>query len=332
VQAERQRNIELATFRDLPAQTADGVPVSLNVNIGLLSELKAVTDTGADGVGLYRSEYAFMVRHAFPLEEEQYQTYREVLQSFAPKPVTMRTLDVGGDKPLPYYPIDEDNPALGWRGIRFSLDHPEIFLQQLRAMLRANAGLGNLRMLFPMVSQVSEVREARALLERAHHEHQTEGTASAMPPVGVMIEVPSLLYQVPALAEHVDFFSIGTNDLTQYLLAVDRNNPNVAKLYDALHPAVLRVIHEVMTVAQQCDRPISVCGEMAGDPAAMILLLGMGIDTLSMSAASLLRVKRVIRGITQARAASLFKRALKMGDAGEIRQMLTAEIEQNGVH
>jgi phosphotransferase system enzyme I (PtsP) len=331
VQAEHERSIELRKFRDLPAQTLDGVPVSLNVNIGLLSESKAVAESGADGVGLYRSEYTFMVRHAFPVEDEQYETYREVLQSFAPRPVTMRTLDVGGDKPLPYYPIDEDNPALGWRGIRFSLDHPEIFLQQLRAMLRANAGLNNLRILFPMVSQVSEVKEARALLERAHREHLEEGTASGMPPVGVMLEVPSVFYQVPALALHVDFFAIGTNDLTQYLLAVDRNNPNVARLYEPLHPAVLQVLHEVMTVARRFDKPVSVCGEMAGDPAAMVLLLGMGVVNLSMSAASLPRVKWVIRAFTLSRAQSLFNRALRMENASDIRQMMNSEIGQTGL-
>lgn len=331
VTAEHERNIELREFRDLPAETLDGVPVSLNVNIGLLSESKGVVESGADGVGLYRSEYAFMVRHAFPVEDEQYETYREVLQSLAPRPVTMRTLDVGGDKPLPYYAVDEDNPALGWRGIRFSLDHPEIFLQQLRAMLRANAGLDNLRILFPMVCQVSEVTEARALLERAHREHLEEGTASAMPPVGVMLEVPSVFYQVPALAKHVDFFAIGTNDLTQYLLAVDRNNPNVARLYEPLHPAVLQVLREVLTVARRYDKPVSVCGEMAGDPAAMVLLLGMGVDNLSMSAASLPRVKWVIRNLTLSRAQSLFHRALRMDSARDIREMLNGEIEKSGL-
>jgi phosphotransferase system enzyme I (PtsP) len=331
LQAEHERSIELGKFRDLPAETQDGVPVSLNVNIGLLSETKAVAESGADGVGLYRSEYAFMVRHAFPVEEEQYETYREVLQSLAPRPVTMRTLDVGGDKPLPYYSMDEENPALGWRGIRFSLDHPEIFMQQLRAMLRANAGLDNLRILFPRVGQVGEVTEARALLERAHREHLEEGTASAMPPVGVMLEVPSVFYQVPALAKHVDFFAVGTNDLTQYLLAVDRNNPNVARLYEPLHPAVLQVLHEVMTVARRYDKPVSVCGEMAGDPAAMVMLLGMGVDTLSMSAASLPWVKWVIRNFTLSRAQSLFNRALRMENASDIRQMLNSEIGQSGL-
>jgi phosphotransferase system enzyme I (PtsP) len=265
------------------------------------------------------------------VEDEQYQVYRKILQSFAPKPVTMRTLDVGGDKPLPYYPMEEDNPFLGWRGIRLTLDHPEIFLPQLRAMLRANAGLNNLRLLFPMVSQVKEVKEARELLDRAQRTHLEEGTDSAMPPVGVMIEVPSVVYQVPALARHVDFFSIGTNDLTQYLLAVDRNNPNVARLYDSLHPSVLRALRVVVRAAQRYGKPVSICGEMAGDPAAMILLLGMGIDTFSMSSASLPRIKWVIRGITRRHAKAVLWEALRMDNASDIRQMLNSELEQAGL-
>ncbi len=331
VRAEQQRTVELRKFRDLPAETPDGVRVTLNVNMGLLSETNVLEESGADGVGLYRTEFPFMMRHAFPVEEEQYQVYRNILESFAPKPVTMRTLDVGGDKPLPYYPMDEDNPFLGWRGIRLTLDHPEIFLPQLRAMLRANAGLNNLRLLLPMVSQVKEVKEARELLDRAHRSHLEEGTDSAIPPLGVMIEVPSVVYQVPALARYVDFFAIGTNDLTQYLLAVDRNNPNVARLYDSLHPAVLRAVRVVARAAQHSGKPVSVCGEMAGDPAAMILLLGMGIDTFSMSSASIPRIKWVIRGITRRHAKAVLWEALRMDSASDIRQMLNSELEQAGL-
>jgi phosphotransferase system enzyme I (PtsP) len=272
-----------------------------------------------------------MVRHSFPVEEEQYTIYREILSSFAPRPVTMRTLDVGGDKPLPYFPMAEDNPFLGWRGIRFTLDHPEIFLPQLRALLRANAGLNNLRLLFPMVSQVHEVKEARELLERAHRAHLEEGTDSAMPPVGVMIEVPSTVYQVPALARHANFFSIGTNDLTQYLLAVDRTNSNVARLYDSVHPAVLRALRTVSIAARQYRKLVSVCGEMAGDPAAMVLLLGMGFTTFSMNAASLPRIKWVIRTITRRQAQGVFREALRMDDAKEIRQRLNGELDRLGL-
>ena len=331
VRAEKERTVELRKFRELPAETLDGVRVTLNVNIGLLSETNEVEESGADGVGLYRTEFTFMVRHSFPVEDEQYHVYRKILESFAPKPVTMRTLDVGGDKPLPYYPMEEDNPALGWRGVRFTLDHPEIFLLQLRAMLRANAGLNNLRVLFPMVSQVNEVKEAWELLDRAHREHLEEGRDSAMPPVGVMIEVPSAVYQVRELARHIDFVSIGTNDLTQYLLAVDRNNPNVARLYDSLHPAVLRALRAVARVARRYGKPVSVCGEMAGDPASMILLLGMDIDTFSMSAGSLPRIKWAIRSITRRHARAVLREALRMDNAQDIRQMLNSELEQAGL-
>jgi phosphotransferase system, enzyme I, PtsP len=331
VRAEKERTVELRKFRELPAETLDGVRVTLNVNIGLLSETNEVEESGADGVGLYRTEFTFMVRHSFPVEDEQYHVYRKILESFAPKPVTMRTLDVGGDKPLPYYPMEEDNPALGWRGVRFTLDHPEIFLLQLRAMLRANVGLNNLRVLFPMVSQVNEVKEAWELLDRAHREHLEEGRDSAMPPVGVMIEVPSAVYQVREFARHIDFISIGTNDLTQYLLAVDRNNPNVARLYDSLHPAVLRALRAVARVARRYGKPVSVCGEMAGDPAAMILLLGMDIDAFSMSAGSLPRIKWAIRSITRRHARAVLREALRMDNAQDIRQMLNSELEQAGL-
>lgn len=331
LRAEKEVAVTLRKARDLPAETPDGFRVQLNVNIGLLAETNVVADSGAEGVGLYRTEFAFMARHAFPVEEEQYHVYRKILQSFAPRPVTMRTLDVGGDKPLPYYPMQEDNPFLGWRGIRFTLDHPEIFILQLRAMLGANAGLNNLRVVFPMVSQVNEIKEARELLDRAHHERLQEGKDSAMPPVGMMIEVPSALYQISAHAKHVDFFSIGTNDLTQYLLAVDRNNSNVARLYDSLHPAVLRALRAAVRDGRRCGKPVSVCGEMAGDPAAMILLLGMGVDTFSMSAGSLPRAKWVIRSIVQRHARAVLSEALRMDNAGDIRQRVNSELEGLGL-
>jgi phosphotransferase system enzyme I (PtsP) len=245
--------------------------------------------------------------------------------------VTLRTLDVGGDKILPYFPIREDNPFLGCRGIRFSLDHPEIFLIQLRAMLRANAGLDNLQLLLPMISRVSELDEARGLLARAHRELLNEGVAATKVRVGVMIEVPSAIFLAGALADRADFLSIGTNDLTQYMLAVDRNNAQVVTPYDSLHPAVLNAIRHVVKEAHLRGKPVSVCGELAGDPAGALLLLGMGVDALSMSAASLQRIKLVIRSFTLQRARLLLDEALGMEDGFVIHRLLSGALEEVGI-
>jgi len=321
----------LKGLQDLPAETPDGVKVSLNVNTGLLADFPGALDTGAEGVGLYRTEFAFLIRSSFPGEEEQYRVYRKALMLFAPKPVTMRTLDVGGDKPLPYFFVEEDNPFLGWRGIRVTLDHPEIFLTQLRAMLRANVGLNNLRILLPMISQVGEVDATIRLLDRAHQELVEEGQQSARPPLGVMVETPSAIHQIPALMRRVDFISIGTNDLTQYLLAVDRNNARVASLYDNLHPAVIHAVRQVTEETLQWGKPVSVCGEMAGDPAAAILLLGMGVENFSMAGPELPRIKQVIRTFSRARALQLLEEALRMDAAVEVRALLSDALDQAGL-
>jgi phosphotransferase system enzyme I (PtsP) len=245
--------------------------------------------------------------------------------------VTIRTLDVGGDKPLPYFPVKESNPFLGWRGIRITLDHPEIFLTQVRAMLRAAIGLENLQLLLPMVSTVSEVDDALLLIQRAHDELRDEGYQVQMPPVGVMVEVPAAVYQAEALARRVAFLSVGTNDLTQYLLAVDRDNAHVAKLYDELHPAVLRALVQVVAGARLYGREVSICGEMAGDPMGVVLLLGMGVHSLSMGASSLLRVKWVIRSMSRMRARELFGVALQCEDATSVRRLLLDALEDVGL-
>lgn len=321
----------LTGLRDLPAQTPDGVVLSLYANIGLDSDTDAARQSLAEGVGLIRTEYQFLLREAFPIEEEQYLSYREVLKAFAPKPVAIRTLDVGGDKILSYFPVVEDNPFLGCRGIRFSLAHPEIFLIQLRAMLRANAGLGNLQVLFPMISRVDELDEALELLACAHRELLEEGQESAMPKVGIMIEVPSVVFLAKPLADRVDFLSIGSNDLAQYMLAADRTNPQVATPYDTLHPAVLQAIHRVILDAHERNTSVSVCGEMAGDPAGALVLLGMGVDALSMSPAALLRVKLVIRTFTAKRARALAEEALGLESGREVFNLLNGALEQTGV-
>jgi phosphotransferase system enzyme I (PtsP) len=322
---------ELKGLRNEPAITLDGVTIPLYANTGLVADITPSKDSGAEGIGLYRTEYPFMIRQRFPGEEEQSEIYREVMSAFAPRPVVLRTLDIGGDKALSYFPIEEDNPFLGWRGIRVTLDHPEIFMIQLRAMLIASVGLENLNILLPMVSTVSEVEDAILLLERAVEEVTAEGHRVVMPKIGVMVEVPSIVFQINQIASLVDFISIGTNDLIQYLMAVDRNNANVADLYESFNPSVLNAIYQVITEAHKHKIPVSVCGEMAGDPLAAILLLGMSIDSLSTSVASLPRVKWLIRNFTFEEAQALVQQALKMKDAYEIKKLLTSEIEQKGL-
>jgi phosphotransferase system enzyme I (PtsP) len=328
---EAELSRELQGLIGLPSTTLDGVTVPLHANTGLLTDITPSLRCGAEGVGLYRTEVPFLVRDRFPGEEEQRRTYRQVLEAFVPAPVTVRTLDIGGDKMLPYFPVQEANPFLGWRGIRIALDHPEIFLTQLRAILRANEGLNNLRLMLPMITSVAEIDEAQALIGRAFRELQEEGARLQYPQVGVMVEVPSTVYQISAMARRVDFFSIGSNDLTQYLLAVDRNNSQVAELYDALHPAVLRAIAKVIEDAHQSQRPVSVCGEMAGDPGAALLLLGMGVDSLSMSAASLLRVKWMVRSFSQQQARLLLDQALQFEDGDAVRSLVHAELDRAGL-
>ncbi len=322
---------ELMELRDLPAKTQDGIEISLLVNSGLLSDITPSLQSGAEGIGLYRTEFPFMERQTFPSEEEQHSIYRQVLESFHPRPVTLRTLDVGGDKALPYFPIEEDNPFLGWRGIRITLDHPEIFLVQIRAMIRASIGLNNLKILLPMISDITELNDALGLIHQVYGELLEEGEKVIMPEIGVMIEVPSAVYQAGNLARRVDFLSIGTNDLTQYLLAVDRNNARVASLYDSLHPAVIRAILQVVESARVHDKPVSVCGEMAGDPIAALLLLAMGIDSLSMSVSSLPRVKWVIRNVTRDRARQILSDVLTLEDAAGIRKYLNETFEEAGM-
>ena len=318
---------ELAILRDDLCQTSDGRRVPLWVNTGIAADLQRALDNGAEGVGLYRTEVAFLLRDRFPSEEEQRQLYRDQLEAFAPAPVTMRTLDIGGDKSLPYFPIKEDNPFLGWRGIRVTLDHPEIFLAQVRAMLKANEGLGNLRILLPMISSVEELEESLVLIRRCHEEVLAEGYAQPFPPIGVMIEVPSAVYLAASLAERVDFLSVGSNDLTQYLLAVDRNNARVADLYQALHPAVLSALQAIVVAAHGAGKMVSLCGEIAGDPRSVPLLIAMGFDQLSMNATNVPRVKKVVQTITEEDAHTVLRKIQGMHSAGQVMAVLDELIE-----
>jgi phosphotransferase system enzyme I (PtsP) len=321
----------LRALRDVPAETTDGVRVRLYANTGLLTDVVPALQSGAEGIGLHRTELPFIVRASFPPEEEQYRIYRRLLDAFAPRPVTLRTLDIGGDKALPYFPIAEDNPMLGWRGIRVTLDHPEIFLAQLRAMLRANVDQGNLQVMFPMVTRVDELEQALTLLDRARSELEAEGLPVPRPATGVMIEVPSAVHWAHALARRADFLSIGTNDLTQYLLAVDRNNPRVAALYDHLDPSVLSAVQTVIERAHACGKPVSVCGQLAGEPAGAVLLIAMGVDSLSTSSASLPRVKWIVRSVSRERALALLGQALAMDNGGAVRRLLNNALIEAGL-
>ena len=321
----------LEGLKDVPCVSADDHRVHLWVNTGLMSDVTKSLDQGAEGIGLFRTEVPFLLSERFPSEQEQTEIYREQLEAFAPKLVTMRTLDIGGDKDLSYFPIDEENPFLGWRGIRVTLDHPEIFMAQVRAMLRASIGLENLQIMLPMISNVNEVNSALQLIKRAYRELLQEHLNVKFPPIGVMIELPAAVYQTRALARLVDFISVGSNDLTQYLLAVDRNNPRVANLYSAFHPAVLNALYHVVSEAQQEEKPVSICGEMAGDPGAAVLLMAMGFDTLSMNSAALLKVKSVIRSVSLEAAQDLLDRVMQMEDAQMIRSAVDLTLYNAGV-
>lgn len=321
----------LESLKELPCETLDRHRVALWVNTGLMADAILSLERGAEGVGLYRTEVPFMLRDRFPSEEEQRVAYREQLQAFAPHPVTMRTLDIGGDKALPYFPITEDNPFLGWRGIRVTLDHPEILLAQVRAMLKASEGLDNLRILLPMISSIPELEIAQMLIYRAYDELIEEGYKLTMPPIGVMIEVPSAVYLAKEMAARADFLSVGSNDLTQYLLAVDRNNPRVADLYHSLHPAVIRALQQVVDDSHSQGVPVGICGELAGDPSAALLLMAMGFDSLSMSATNLLRVKSVIRGVKLAAAQELLAEVKLLPDTESINRLIQRVYNEAGL-
>ncbi|HCG69757.1 MAG TPA: phosphoenolpyruvate-protein phosphotransferase PtsP [Gammaproteobacteria bacterium] len=323
---------ELVELKELPGVTQDGWRVQLWVNIGLAGDITRSLDRGAEGIGLFRTEVPFMSQDRFPTELEQKALYREHMEAFEPRPVTMRTLDIGGDKALSYFPIHEENPFLGWRGIRVTLDHPEIFLVQVRAMLKANAGLrGDLRIMLPMISSLTELRRAKRFIEQAYAEVIEEGVQVKPPQVGVLIEVPAAVYQARLLAREADFMAVGSNDLTQYLLAVDRNNPRVADLYQEIHPAVIAALREVARAVHAEKKPLGICGELAGTPAGAILLMAMGYHVLSMNATHLLRIKWVIRNIKRSDARRMLGKVLRMDTAEEVMPYINQEMVRLGL-
>ena len=318
----------LYKLKDLPAETADGYRVNLTANIELSKEIDAVLDHGADGIGLYRTEFLFLNRRILPSEEEQFENYKAVAKKIYPLPAVLRTLDLGGDKFLSHldYP-EEMNPAMGLRAIRFCLDQPWIFRTQLRAILRASV-YGNLKIMYPMISGIKELTLANAILEECKEElRKEEKPFNEQIPVGIMIEVPTAALTADILAKEANFFSIGTNDLIQYSLAIDRVNEKVAYLYDPLHPAILRLIRNIVTAAKKEKIPVGLCGEMGGDPLYSLILVGLGINELSMNPGSILNIKKLIRSITLEEAKKVADHVLSLDTSKEIENYLNEEIK-----
>ncbi|MBI9104658.1 MAG: phosphoenolpyruvate--protein phosphotransferase [Spirochaetales bacterium] len=315
----QKKESELLTLNELPAETRDGKLIKLYANIEIAEETESAVVHGADGIGLYRSEFLMLEPGKYYSEDEQYSTYVSVLEEMGDKPVTIRTLDVGGDKFISEAgDLDEKNPLLGWRAIRYCLAHKDIFRIQIRALLRASAK-GKLRIMFPMVSGVEEVDDLLEFLEEVKDELKEEGkNFDTNVPVGIMIEVPSAAVTTDILAGKVDFISIGTNDLIQYTTAVDRGNERVAYLYQPFHPAVLRLLRMIIDSAHAASIPVSMCGEMAGDPMAAVILLGLGLDGYSMSAFSIPEIKKIIRSTTMADAEEMVGTIMDMRSYKEI--------------
>jgi phosphotransferase system enzyme I (PtsP) len=323
---------ELLAGGDEPTMTRDGHRVQLLANIALLADVRLARRYGAEGIGLLRSEFSFLTYEDFPDENQQLGFYTRLLEAVGDRPVTIRTLDIGADKYPPYLRVPrEDNPFLGWRSIRISLEMPGIFKVQLRAILRA-AAHNHVRILFPMISSLEELRRARELLAEAQAELYKEGLEHNPDiEVGIMVEVPSAVWLAPRLIREVDFFSIGTNDLIQYLLAADRNNPKVAHLYEPLHPAVLSAIAEVVNVARGAGKEVCICGEMASDPIATLLLLGMGLDELSLSPLFIPVVRKLVRESSYQTARQLARDVLQMGSVQEIKGYLIERYRDLGL-
>jgi phosphotransferase system enzyme I (PtsI)/phosphotransferase system enzyme I (PtsP) len=322
----------LDSLRELPSVTVDGERIILHTNTGLLADISPGLVSGAEGIGLYRTEFVFMAQDSFPSENAQEKIYRQLLSAYHGKPVYMRTIDIGGDKPLPYFQFDkEDNPALGWRGIRFSLDNSQLQMTQLRAMLKASKDSNNLNIILPMVSSTQEIDGFSSLLSDACQQLKDEGFNITRPPVGIMLEVPGAISQISSWKDKIDFISIGSNDLSQYLLAMDRNNARVASRYDHVHPAVLHEIERIITLANASEIPVSICGEMASDPVAVVLLVGLGLRRLSVSSSKLPQIKWMIRSLSIKQAESITSKVLMLDNARAIRLQVTELLGELGL-
>lgn len=330
---ERQRlyneaKRRLSSIADCRSATPDGKELRLEANISSMKELEVALSSGADGVGLFRTEFLYMDRHRFPREDEQFEVYRSVAETLAGKPLIIRTLDIGGDKQLDYFELpEEDNPFLGYRAIRISLDRKDLFKTQLRAILRASV-YGKVKLMYPLVTSVEEVRAANEVLNEAKQELEREGLPyDRSMQVGIMIEVPAAVMIADLLAQEVDFFSIGTNDLLQFTLAVDRMNEGIAHLYDPFHPALLRMLIRTIEAAKRQGITVGVCGELAGDLRALPIWLGMDVDEISMSAHSILVVKERLLGTKQAECKSVMDGVTKCRTGKELAAMLEAFME-----
>ena len=320
--SERELKQKLKEMNRLPAVTTDGRQVHLYANVGSLKDVELAKQHGADGIGLFRSEFLYMESSRFPTEQEQFEIYRKAAEILK-KPVTIRTLDIGGDKNLPYYQFEkEENPFLGWRAIRFCLDMRDVFKTQLKAILRA-AAYGEIRIMYPMIVSVEEFRTANRLLEECKQELKERGVLFRESiSTGIMVETPAAVLIAEELAKEVDFFSIGTNDLTQYILAADRGNQKLTKLYDPFHPAVLRAIQKVIEAGHKEGKEVGMCGEFAGDEKAVPLLVGMGLDEFSMVSSEIAAVRYQIRGLSDAKMKHFVDRVLAAGSEREVKLLL----------
>ena len=328
-----EEKAELAKLKDLPAVTLDGHKVDVVANIGTIRDCEGAHRNGAEGVGLYRTEFLFMDRDQLPSEEEQFIAYKEVVEAMEGRLVVLRTMDIGGDKELPYLNLPKEmNPFLGWRAVRIALDRREILHAQLRAVLRASA-FGKLAVMFPMIISVEEIRELKSVLETLKAELRAEGKAfDENIQVGVMVETPSAAVNAKFLAKEVDFFSIGTNDLTQYTLAVDRGNELISHLYNPMSPSVLGLIKQVIDASHAEGKWTGMCGELAGDERATLLLLGMGLDEFSMSAISVPHIKKLVRHVSYQEAKALADEALQKPTATEIEQLIQAFLAEKSLN
>ncbi|MFH1623995.1 MAG: phosphoenolpyruvate--protein phosphotransferase [Pseudomonadota bacterium] len=318
---------ELFRYKDLPAETLDGYRIRVAANVELIEEIPSVVEHGAEGIGLYRTEFLYLSKKGLPSEEEQFQTYKSVVEQLHPHTTTIRTLDIGGDKFISHLDLAKEmNPVMGLRAIRFCLKEVGIFKTQLRAILRASS-FGNVRVLFPMISGVGEILQIKEILAEVRSELAKKGLPfDPNIEIGIMIEIPSAVTLADILAKEVDFFSIGTNDLIQYSLAIDRVNEHVSYLYEPLHPAVLRVVKHVVNCGHNAGIKVGMCGEMAGEPLYIPILLGLGLDQLSMNALSVLRVKKIIRSITYQESKELLNSIMEFTTASEIKSFVKEEM------